>query len=65
MGLRTSDSGHVGWYCSTVGEFFGPVFSSQDEADEFQAWVESAHGDVRDIRGDVLRDLYAQWKEQR
>lgn len=55
-----SDS--VAMYDSVTGWAFGPVFSSEDDAEAFIAWLDN---DARSYSEGRLAELYKQWIDER
>jgi hypothetical protein len=50
---------HAVLFCSTSQWAFGPVFDSEEDADEFIKWLPR---DAREYTADELEHLYGSWK---
>ena len=66
MSAQITDSTHVAFYCSTVGLAFGPVFDSQDDAEDFLERLNRIDGrDVRLLSQVELARHFKAWQDER
>jgi type II secretory pathway component PulL len=65
MSIMLTDAKHVAIYDSVTDRASGPVFTDEDLANDYLAWLDAKGLDFRRIDNNVHDALYASWFEAR
>ena len=55
---------HHRFYCTTADVPFGPIFSSDDEGEQFRTWMYRNHGDARQFFYEQLATWLAEFRAE-